>query len=103
MSISTQASESRLQRSRDVAGCVRDDPIIALAAAVAAGFILGGGVTRRIALMMLATGGRIALKSIATRLIVGIGTGRHDNEERGGASPDSERYDHRRRASSNPG
>lgn len=102
MSIFAQATASQRRRSRDIAKYVRDDPVTALATAAAAGFILGGGVTRRIGLMMLTIAGRIALHSMATRLIVGIGTDRHDNERQDSASPGSEKHDHGRRASSNP-
>jgi hypothetical protein len=58
---------------------VRDEPLTALAIATVAGFVLGGGVNRRVGLAVLTIAGRIALRSVATGLIVGMVTGTHDD------------------------
>ena len=47
---------------RDMGEYVRGEPLTALAIATVAGFVLGGGVNRRIGLAMLTIVGRIALR-----------------------------------------
>jgi hypothetical protein len=59
---------------------VRDEPLTALAIAGVTGFVLGGGVNRRVGLELLAMVGRAALRAVAASLIVGIVTG--DDERR---------------------
>jgi hypothetical protein len=86
--ISTNSSAPRRHRSRDVSEYVRDEPLTALAIATAAGFILGGGVNRRIGLAMLTMVGRTVFRGVATSLILGMVTGSYDN-----ARPDSTRQD----------
>ena len=66
-------SINKVARQRDVGEFVRDEPLTALAIAAAAGFVLGGGVNRRLGLAILTTVGRIALQSAATSLIRGTG------------------------------
>lgn len=56
-------------RHRDVSEYVKDEPLSALAMAIAAGFVLGGGVSRRVGLAMLTIVGQIALRSVATSMI----------------------------------
>ena len=68
--------------TRNVGEYVKDEPLTALAIASVAGFVLGGGVNRRIGLAMLTTVGRIVLRGVATSLIVGMVTGSHDNRRR---------------------
>ncbi|HUY28070.1 MAG TPA: hypothetical protein VMV27_11675 [Candidatus Binataceae bacterium] len=103
MDISAPAITSRRQLSREMTEYIREEPLTALAAAAAAGFILGGGVTRRVGLVMLTIAGRIALRGITTGLIAGIGTGRHDNWRQDRSSPGSGSHDNGRRAFTNPG
>ena len=62
---------------------VRDEPLTALTIAGVTGFVLGGGVNRRLGLAMLTVVGRIALRAVATSLIVGIVTGDNDGARRG--------------------
>lgn len=66
-------------RHRDVSELVREEPLTALAIAAAAGFVLGGGVNRRLGLAILTTVGRIALQSAATSLITEMVVGTHEN------------------------
>ena len=62
-------------RHREVADYVRDEPLTAVAIAGAVGFVLGGGITRRLGFAMLTTVGRIAVRTVASSLILGIITG----------------------------
>jgi hypothetical protein len=97
-------SANSAARHRDVGEYVRDEPLTALAIATVAGFVLGGGVNRRIGLAMLTIVGRIALRGVATGLIVGMVTGgnddgrqdsnrRHDSARPGGGKHDNGRTD----------
>jgi hypothetical protein len=72
---------------------VREEPLTALAIATIAGFVLGGGVNRRIGLAMLTIVGRIALRDVATSLIVGMVTGSRDNRRQDSAKDGSGRHD----------
>jgi uncharacterized membrane protein YebE (DUF533 family) len=76
-------------RRRDVSEFVRDEPLTALAIAAAAGFVLGGGVNRRVGRVILTMVGRIALQSVATSLITGMVVGTHENGRPNSASPHS--------------
>jgi hypothetical protein len=80
-------------RHRDVAEYVRDEPLTALAIAGVTGFVLGGGVNRRVGLTLLAIVGRIALRAVATSVIVGIVTG---EDERARPGNKSRRYERAR-------
>ncbi len=73
-------SPNSVARHRGVSEFVRDEPLTALAIAAAAGFVLGGGVNRRLGLTILTTVGRIALQSAATSLITGMLVGTHESE-----------------------
>ena len=64
-----EISANRAARHRNVVEYVRNEPLTALAIAAAAGFVLGGGVNRRVGLAVLTIAGRIALSSVATILI----------------------------------
>jgi hypothetical protein len=64
---------------RTIGDYVRDEPLTALAVATAAGFVLGGGVNRRLGLAMLTMVGRVALRNVAASLIAGIITNDNDN------------------------
>jgi hypothetical protein len=68
-------TSNRAGRPRDVAEYIKEQPLTALAIAGAAGFVLGGGITRRVGLAMLTVVGRVALRAVATSLILGIVTG----------------------------
>jgi len=74
---------------RDVSDFVRDEPLTALAIAAAAGFVLGGGVNRRVGRVILTIVGRIALQSVATSLITGITVGTGENGRPNKADPQS--------------
>jgi len=67
-------------RHRDVGEYVRDEPLTALAIATAAGFVFGKGLNGRFGLAMLAIVGRIALRGVATSLIVGMVAGSHNSK-----------------------
>lgn len=79
---------------------VRDEPLTAVAIAGVAGFVLGGGVNRRIGLAMLTMVTRIALRAVATSMFVGMITGEYDSGRyRGGderAKPSDGGHDNRR-------
>jgi DUF883 C-terminal glycine zipper region len=68
---------------------VRDEPLGSLALAAAAGFIVGGGLNRRIGQAMLTIVGRIALQSAAASFITGMVAGTHENRRLNSASPRS--------------
>jgi uncharacterized membrane protein YebE (DUF533 family) len=57
---------------RDVSEYVKDEPLTALAMATAAGFVLGGGVNRRLGLAILTILGQIALRSVASSVIAAM-------------------------------
>ncbi len=78
MSSVVDTSANSAARHRDLSDYVRDEPLTALAIATAAGFVLGGGVNRRIGLAMLTMVGRIALRAIETGLVGGMLTGSRD-------------------------
>ena len=75
---------------------IREEPLTALAIATAAGFVLGGGVTRRIGLAVLTMVGQIALRGVATNLIVGMVTGGYDSVGRDSTRHGSKRHDNGR-------
>ena len=83
-------------RRRDLGEYVRDEPFTALAISALAGFVLGGGVNRRIGLAMLMMAGRVALRGAATNLIAGMLLDRQDNRGRDSASPGGEGHDNGR-------
>jgi DUF883 C-terminal glycine zipper region len=89
--ISTNSSAPRRHPSRDVSQYVRDEPLAALAIATAAGFVLGGGVNRRIGLAMLTMVGRTVLRGVATSLILEMVTGNYDSARQGGQRHDNGR------------
>lgn len=90
-------------RHRGVGEYVRDEPLTSLAIAAGAGFVLGGGVSRRIGMTMLATVGRIALRGVATSLLLGMAAGSRDDSAHGRASYGSGRYDNGRTDFQKPG
>ena len=96
-------SANSAARHRNVGEYVRDEPLTALAIAAVAGFVLGGGVNRRIGLAMLTTVGRIVLRGVATSLIVGMVTGSHDNRRQDSARPGGGRHDNGRTDFQKPG
>jgi len=51
---------------------VRDEPLTALAIAVTAGFIIGGGAGTRVGRSALAFVGRIAIRGAVGNLLVGM-------------------------------
>jgi hypothetical protein len=68
--VETPANHAAPQRK--VGDYVRDEPLTALAIAAAAGFVLGGGVNRRLGLAMLTMVGRVALRNVAASVIAGV-------------------------------
>jgi DUF883 C-terminal glycine zipper region len=82
---------------------VRDEPLTTLAIATAAGFVLGGGVNRRIGLAMLAMVGRTVLRDVATSLILGMVTGSYDNATQDSARQGGQRHDNGRTEFQKPG
>jgi hypothetical protein len=94
--ISTNSSAPRRHQSRDVGEYVRDEPLTALAIATAAGFVLGGGVNRRIGFAMLTMVGRTVLRGVATNLILEMVTGTYDNGRQDGARHGTQRHDNGR-------
>jgi hypothetical protein len=68
----------RRPRGRNLTEYVKSEPLTALALAVAAGFTFGGGVNRRIGFALLTIIGRIAVRDVATNLIVGMAVGTSD-------------------------
>jgi len=99
----TKGHAPRSPRQRDVAEYIRDEPLTALAIATAAGFILGGGVNRRIGLVMLTIAGRIALRGVTTSLIAGMVTGGHDNPGPDSTTSAGGRHDNGRTEFQKPG
>jgi len=90
-------------RHRNVGEYVRDEPLTALAIASVAGFVLGGGVNRRIGLALLTTVGRIVLRGVATSLIVGMVTASHDSRGQDSTRHGSGRHDNGRTDFQEPG
>jgi hypothetical protein len=92
-------SANSAPRHRDVSEFVRDEPLTALAIAAATGFVLGGGVNRRLGLAMLTLAGRIALRGVAASMIAAMVTGFSDdprpdrNSRRDSARPGGGRHD----------
>jgi len=60
------------RRRRYVEEFVRDEPLTALAIAVTAGFIIGGGAGTRVGRSALAFVGRIAIRGAVGNLLVGM-------------------------------
>jgi glycine zipper-containing protein DUF883 len=100
--ISTNSSAPRRHPSRDVSQYVRDEPLAALAIATAAGFVLGGGVNRRIGLAMLTMVGRTLLSGVTNSLILGMVTG-NDNARQDSARHGGQRNDNGRAEFQKPG
>ena len=100
---STNGSGPRRHRSRDVSEYIRDEPLTALAIATVAGFVLGGGVNRRIGLAMLTMVGRTVLSGVTNSLILGMVTGSYDNARQDSARHGGQRNDNRRAEFQKPG
>jgi hypothetical protein len=66
---------------RDLSEYIKEEPLIALAMATAAGFVLGGGVNRRVGLAMLTIVGQIAIRSVASGMIAAMVTVGNDRKE----------------------
>lgn len=96
-------SANSVVRHRNVGEYVRDEPLTALAIASVAGFVLGGGVNRRIGRAMLTTVGRIVLRGVATSLIVGMVTGSYDDRRQDSTRLGGGRHDNGRTDFQNPG
>ena len=67
----------------DLTEYINDEPLTALGIATAAGFVLGGGVDRRVGLAVLTMVGRIMLRGAATNLIAEALLGRNDHRKSG--------------------
>jgi hypothetical protein len=98
-----EESASSATQYRDVSQYVREEPLTTLAIAAAAGFFLGGGITRRVGLGMLAIVGRMVWRDIATSLIVGTLSSGDDKRRRARAGRDNGRYDNGRADIQKPG
>jgi hypothetical protein len=82
---------------------VKDEPLTVLALAAAAGFVLGGGANRRTSLAILTIIGRIAVRDVATSLIVRMATGTHNKRKQDQESSGGGTHDNGRRDYANPG
>jgi hypothetical protein len=69
---SEQPLEQPRGRIRHLEELVRDEPFTALAVAVTAGFILGGGAGTRTGRSALAFVGRLAMRGVVGNLLVGM-------------------------------
>jgi hypothetical protein len=98
-----EGSANSAARHRDVVEYIRDEPLTALAIASMTGFVLGGGVNRRIGLAMLTIVGRIALRGVATSLIFGMVTGSNADTKQDSARPDGGIHDNGRTEFHRPG
>ena len=96
-------SANSVSRCRHVSQYIKDEPLTALAIAAAAGFVLGGGVNRRIGLALITIVGRIALRDVASGLIVSLMTGSYDNMGSDGARHGSGGHDDGRTDLQKPG
>jgi hypothetical protein len=67
-----QPIEQPRRRRRQVEELVRDNPLTALAIAVTAGFIIGGGAATRVGRSALASVGRMAVRGAVGNLLVGM-------------------------------
>jgi hypothetical protein len=72
----------RPRRQRHLDEFVRDEPLTALAIAVTAGFILGGGAETRVGRSALGFVGRFAIRGAVSNLLVGMLMGNHEREAR---------------------
>jgi hypothetical protein len=68
------------RRGRHLEDFVRDEPLTALAIAVTAGFIIGGGAGSRVGRAALGFVGRLAVRGAVGKLLVGMVMG---SDERG--------------------
>jgi hypothetical protein len=75
---SVQPVDQRRPRRRHLDEFVRDEPLTALAIAVTAGFILGGGAETRVGRAALTFVGRFAVRGVVSNLLVGMLTGSHE-------------------------
>jgi hypothetical protein len=75
---SVQPADQRRRRRRHLDEFVRDEPLTALAIAVTAGFILGGGADTRAGRAALALVGRLTIRGAVSNLLAGILTGSHE-------------------------
>jgi hypothetical protein len=77
------APVDRPRRGRSLEGFVKDEPLTALAIAVTAGFILGGGAETRIGRSALGFVGRFAIRSAVSNLLVAMLVGNHEGAAKG--------------------
>jgi hypothetical protein len=69
---SEQPADLPRRQRRDVEEFVRDEPLTALAIAVTAGFILGGGASTRVGRAALTYVGQVAVRGAVGNLLVGM-------------------------------
>jgi|SRR5271169_11397 len=74
--------------AKDLSEFVREAPLVSLAIAAAAGFLVGGGARSRIGLAMLGIVGRVAIENIASSFVAAAASGSPPNEKPRSASPD---------------
>jgi len=91
-----ETSADSIARHRNLSEYVNDEPVTAVVIAAAAGFVLGGGVNRRIGLAMLTLLGRIAFRSVAANLIFEAVSGGHSSGQDSGARHGSGTHDNGR-------
>jgi len=72
---SVQPADQRHRRRRHLEEFVRDEPLTALAIAVTAGFIIGGGASTRAGRAALTFVGRLTVRGVVGNLLVGMLTG----------------------------
>ena len=70
------------RRRRHLDEFVRDEPLTALAIAVTAGFILGGGAGTRLGRAALTLAGRSAIRGAVGKLLAEMLTGSHEREQK---------------------
>ena len=79
MEPSAELADRQRRRPRHLDQFVRDEPLTALAIAVTAGFILGGGAETRVGRAALAFVGRFAIRAAVGNLLVGVLMGGHES------------------------
>ena len=82
MEPSTEPVDPQRRRPRHLDEFVRDEPLTALAIAVTAGFILGGGAETRVGRAALAFVGRFAIRAAVGNLLVGVLMGGHESRSK---------------------
>ncbi len=80
---SAQLVDGRRRPRRHLEEFVRDEPLTALAIAVTAGFIIGGGAGTRVGRSALGFVGRLAVRGAVGKVLVGMLMGSHEHGAKG--------------------